>query len=49
MHFETGLRTIIAILEVELVIWEELSKNFGYISSSTKVETLENIMNKDSR
>ena len=49
VHFETRLRTITAILEVELVIWKELSKNFGYILYSIRVEIIENILNKDSR
>ena len=49
VHFETRFRIITAILDIELVIWEEHSKNFGYISYSIKVETLENILNIDAR
>ena len=49
MHFEIGFHTFTAILDVELVIWKEHSKNFGYISYSTRLETLENILNIDAR
>jgi hypothetical protein len=35
------------ILDVDLVTWEEHSKNFGYISYSTRIEFLENILNID--
>jgi hypothetical protein len=37
------------ILDIDLVTWEEHSKNFGYISYSTRVEFLENILNIDAR
>jgi hypothetical protein len=37
------------ILDVNIVIWEEHSKNFGYISYYTTVEILENFLNIDAR
>jgi hypothetical protein len=37
------------ILDVDIVIWEEHSKNFGYISYYTTVEILENFLNIDAR
>jgi hypothetical protein len=37
------------IIDVDLVIWEEHSKSFGYISYSTRIEILENILNIDAR
>jgi hypothetical protein len=37
------------ILDIDLVTWEEHSKNFGYISYSTRVEILKNILNIDAR
>jgi hypothetical protein len=37
------------ILDVDLVTWEEHSKNFGHISYSIRVEILENILNIGAR
>jgi hypothetical protein len=37
------------ILDIDLVTWEEHSKKCGYISYSTRVEILENILNINAR
>jgi hypothetical protein len=49
VDFETRCPILRGILDVDLVTWEEHSKNFGYISYSTRIEFLENILNIDAR